>query len=321
MRPLLLRLLFGFAAFAAIADPASAQYPLKQVRFVVPLPAASATDTVARIILQAVSQGLGQAMVVDNKPGADGAIAATEVLRAAPDGYTLLFATNSPLAAVPTMRKIAPYDPVADFTPIAFIGRYLHVVLVHPDVPAKNLAEFFTYPRANPGSLNYGSGGTFQIISTAQLLKIGGISATHVPYKGEPAALVDLIAGRLQFIVATQSTSLPFVKEGKLRPIAVTNSKRSESFPEVPTLIESGVQHFPSLSWAVLVGPAKLPVTMVNRMNKELNAALVRPDVRERLAKNAFEPITSTPDELKTFLKDQQEMWTRTVRELGLQTD
>ena len=321
MRPLLLRLWFGFAAFAAIADPASAQYPLKQVRFVVPLPAASATDTVARIILQPVSQGLGQAMVVDNKPGADGAIAATEVLRAAPDGYTLLFATNSPLAAVPTMRKIAPYDPVADFTPIAFIGRYLHVVLVHPDVPAKNLAEFFTYARANPGSLNYGSGGTFQIISTAQLLKIGGISATHVPYKGEPAALVDLIAGRLQFIVATQSTSLPFVKEGKLRPIAVTNSKRSESFPEVPTLIESGVQHFPSLSWAVLVGPAKLPVTVVDRMNKELNAALVRPDVRERLAKNAFEPITSTPDELKTFLKDQQEMWTRTVRELGLQTD
>ena len=309
------------AALGAAAVPANAQYPSKQVRFVVPLPAASATDTVARIILQSVGQGLGQTMVVDNKPGADGAIAATEVLRAAPDGYTLLFATNSPLAAVPTMRRTPPYDPVADFTPIGFIGRYLHVVLVHPDVPAKSLAEFFAYARTNPGNLNYGSGGTFQIISTAQLLKVGGINMTHVPYKGEPAALVDLIAGRLQFMVATQSTSLPFVKEGKLRAIAVTNSKRSESFPDVPTLIESGVQHFPSLSWAVLVGPAKMPAIVVERMNRELNAALARPDVRERLAKNAFEPITSTPDELKTFLREQQEMWTRTVRELGLQTD
>ena len=321
MLELLRRFIVPLAVLAAAAVPAFAQYPARQVRVVVPLPAASATDTVARILLQQVGQGLGQTVVVDNKPGADGAIAATEVLRATPDGYTLLFATNSPLAAVPTMRKTPPYDPVADFTPIGFIGRYLHVVLVHPDVPAKNLAEFFTYARAHPGTLNYGSGGTFQIISTAQLLKIGGISMTHVPYKGEPAALVDLIAGRLQFMVTTQSTSLPFVKEGKLRAIAVTNSKRSESFPDVPTLIESGDQHFPSLSWAVLVGPAKLPPAVVDRVNKELNVALAKPDVRERLAKNAFEPIISTPEELRTFLRDQQEMWTRTVRELGLQTD
>ena len=321
MLELLRRFIVPLAVLAAAAVPAFAQYPARQVRVVVPLPAASATDTVARILLQQVGQGLGQTVVVDNKPGADGAIAATEVLRATPDGYTLLFATNSPLAAVPTMRKVPPYDPVADFTPIGFIGRYLHVVLVHPDVPAKSLAEFFTYARAHPGTLNYGSGGTFQIISTAQLLKIGGISMTHVPYKGEPAALVDLIAGRLQFMVTTQSTSLPFVKEGKLRAIAVTNSKRSESFPDVPTLIESGVQHFPSLSWAVLVGPAKLPPAVVDRVNKELNVALAKPDVRERLAKNAFEPIISTPEELRTFLRDQQEMWTRTVRELGLQTD
>ena len=321
MFELLRRCLVPFAVFAAAAVPALAQYPAKQVRVVVPLPAASATDTVARILLQQVGQGLGQTVVVDNKPGADGAIAANEVLRAAPDGYTLFFATNSPLAAVPTMRKTPPYDPVADFTPIGFVGRYLHVVLVHPDVPAKTLAEFFTYARAHPGTLNYGSGGTFQIISTAQLLKIGGITMTHVPYKGEPAALVDLIAGRLQFMVTTQSTSLPFVKDGKLRAIAVTNSKRSESFPDVPTLIESGVQHFPSLSWAVLVGPAKMPSNVVERVNKELNAALAKPDVRERLARNAFEPIISTPEELKTFLREQQEMWTRTVRELGLQTD
>ena len=309
------------AVLMAAALPAMAQYPAKQVRVVVPLPPGSATDTVARIVMQPITQGFGHTVVVDNKPGADGAIAAAEVLRATPDGYTLFFATNSPLAAVPTMRKTAPYDPVADFTPIGFIGRYLHVVLVHPEVPAKTLAEFFSHARANPGKINYGSGGTFQIISTAQLIKIAGLNMVHVPYKGEPAALVDLIAGRLQFIVATQSTSLPFVKEGKLRALAVTNSKRSESFPDVPTFLESGIQHFPSLSWAVMVGPAKMPANVVDRINRELNAALNRPDVRERLARNAFEPLVSTPDELRTFLKDQQEMWGRTVRELGLQTD
>jgi len=309
-------------ALAVVAFPAMAQqYPARQVRLVLPLPAASATDTVARIVIQPMAQGLGQQLVVDNRPGADGAIAANEVLRATPDGYTLFFATNSPLAAVPTMRKTPPYDPVADFTPIGFVGRYLHAVLVHPDVPAKTLQEFFSYARANPGKLNYGSGGTFQIISTAQLAKIAGINMTHVPYKGEPAALVDLIAGRLQFIVSTQATSLPFVKEGKLRALAITDSKRSEAWPDVPTLIESGIKTFPTLSWAVLVGPAKLPANVVERVNRELNAALIRPDVRERLARSAFEPVISTPDELRIFIKDQQELWSRTVRELGLQVD
>lgn len=311
----------AFACVTAFAMAQTPQYPTKQIRFVLPLPAGSATDTVARIVFQPMQASLGQTLLVDNRPGADGAISAQEVMRAAPDGYTLLFATNSPLGAVPAMRKTPPYDPLADFTPIGFVGRYLHVVLVHPELPVKNLQELFTYGKAHPGKLNYGSGGTFQIISTAQLLKIGGIDATHVPYKGEPAALIDLIAGRLQFIVSTQSTSLQFVKEGKLRAIAVTNSKRSDDFPGVPTLIESGVQHFPSLSWAVVVGPAKTPAHVVDRVNRELNASLSRPEVRERLFKNAFEPITSTPDELQVFLRDQQQLWQRTVKELGLQTD
>jgi tripartite-type tricarboxylate transporter receptor subunit TctC len=297
------------------------QYPTKQVRLILPLPAASATDTVARVIAQSMSQSFGQQVVVGNKPGADGAISAVEVMRATPDGYTLFFATNSPLAAVPAMHKTPPYDPVTDFTPIGFVGRYLHAVLVHPDIPAKTLWEFFNYARANPGKLNYGSGGTFQIISTANLMKSAGISMVHVPYKGEPAALVDLIAGRLQFIVATQSTSLPFVKDGKLRALAITNSTRSEAWPDVPTLTEAGIKTFPSLSWAVVVGPAKMPANVVDRINRDLNAALVKPDVRERLARAAFEPSVGSPDDLRIFMKDQQELWSRTVRELGLQLD
>ena len=316
------KVLVWLAALAVFPFSAGAQqYPTKQVRLILPLPAASATDTVARVIAQSMSQSFGQQVVVDNKPGADGAISAVEVMRATPDGYTLFFATNSPLAAVPAMHKTPPYDPVTDFTPIGFVGRYLHAVLVHPDIPAKTLGEFFNYARANPGKLNYGSGGTFQIISTANLMKSAGISMVHVPYKGEPAALVDLIAGRLQFIVATQSTSLPFVKEGKLRALAITNGTRSEAWPDVPTLTESGIKTFPSLSWAVVVGPAKMPANVVDRINRDLNAALVRPDVRERLARAAFEPIVGSPDELRIFMKDQQELWSRTVRELGLQLD
>ncbi|MGZ5089790.1 MAG: Bug family tripartite tricarboxylate transporter substrate binding protein [Burkholderiales bacterium] len=312
--------LIWLGALVAITSPGHAQFPSKQVRMVLPLPAGSATDNVARVIAMPLNQAFGQPVVVDNKPGADGAISATEVQRAAPDGHTLLFATNSPLGAVPSMRKTPPYDPIADFTPIGFVGRYLHVVLVHPDVPAKTLNEFFRYARANPGKLNYGSGGTFQIISTAQLIKIGGIDITHVPYKGEPAALVDLIAGRLQFMVATQSTSQQLVKEGKLRALAVTNSKRTDAFPNVPTFIESGINHFPNLSWAVLVGPAKMPASVVERINKDLNVALGREQVREQLARHAFEPIASTPEELRVFIKDQQELWARAVRELGLPT-
>lgn len=314
-------LLAAAAAVAAVAFPAAAQYPARQVRMILPLPAASATDTVARVIAQSMSQGFGQTVLVDNKPGADGAIAAAEVMRATPDGYTLFFATNSPLAAVPAMRKTPPYDPVADFTPIGLIGRYLHAVLVHPDVPAKTLPEFFAYARANPGKLNYGSGATFQLIATVNLMKIAGIDLVHVPYKGDPAALIDLIAGRVQFLVATQSTSLPFVKEGKLRVLAITNSARSEAWPDVPTLTESGIKTFPSLSWAALVGPAKMPANLVDRVNRELNATLVKPDVRERLGRAAFESATSSPDELRAFIKDQQELWGRTVRELGLQVD
>ena len=314
--------LVSLATLAVFSFPAIAQqYPSKRVRLILPLPAGSATDTVARIVAQPMAQALGQQIVVDNKPGADGAIAAAEVLRAAPDGYTLFFATNSPLAAVPAMRKTPPYDPIADFAPVGFVGRYLHVVLVHPDVPAKTLGEFFNYARANPGKLTYGSGATFQLISAANLLKSAGINMLNVPYKGEPAALVDLIAGSLQFIVATQSTSLPFVKEGKLRALAITNSTRSEVWPDVPTLAESGIKAFPSLSWAVVVGPAKMSKNIVDRVNRELNATLVKPDVRERLARTAFEPMVGSPDELRVFIKDQQELWGSAVRELGLQVN
>lgn len=315
-RSLILQLLLGVFCAAAVA-----QYPARAVRMIVPFPGGSTVDAVARIVAQPLAASFSQQVVVDNKPGADGSIAALEVMRAPPDGYTLLFATNSPLAAVPTMRKTPPYDPVADFTPISFVGRYLHFVLVTPGLPVKSMSEFFTHARANQGKLNYGSGGTFHMIATAQLMKLGGISMTHVYYKGEPAALVDLIAGRIQFMVTSQGTSMELVKDGRLRAIATTSTRRSDVLPDVPTLAEAGLPPFAVVPWAALFGPAKMPADVVDRINREMNAALGRVEVREQFARQAIEPSGSTPNELRILLREQLEVWSRNVRELGLQTE
>ena len=319
--PNLRNCLLALAALAVVTPNASAQpYPSKPVRVIVPLPTGTATDTIARILAPPMAQALGQQMVVDNKPGADGAIAGTEAARAAPDGYTLLFGTNSPLAAVPSMRRTPPYDLVADFTPIGLVGRFTHFVLVHPKVPATSMGEFLTHVRANPSKLNYATGNTTGQISIAQLMRVANINMVHVPYKGDPAALIDLIAGRVQFMFATQGQAIAFVKEGKVRPLAVTGAKRSDLAPEVPTLAESGLQ-FPILSWAAVVGPAKMRPEVVVRLNRELNAAMAQPKSQEQIAMQGFETATSTPEELRTFLAQQLDIWTRTVRELGLQTD
>ncbi len=175
--------------------PAAAQYPSKPIRLIVPFPSGSATSTVARILAAPLSQALGQPVVVEDKPGADGAIAGELVAKSPPDGYTLLMATNSPLAAVPLLHKKPPYDPIADFTPISFVGRYTFYLVVHASVPAKTLTELLDYARANPDKLNYATGNTTAILSTGQLLAFGGAKMVHVPYKGEPAAITDMVGG------------------------------------------------------------------------------------------------------------------------------
>src|SRR3954464_14073961 len=181
--------------FAALCWPAHAQFPTKPIRVVVPFPAGSATDTVGRVLSASVSQAVGQPVVVENKAGAGGAVAAAEWAKWPADGYPLLLATNSPLSAVPAMKKVPPYDPVADFTPITDVGRYTFFIVVHPDVPAKSLDEFIAYARANPGKLNYATGNTTGIVSTAFFAAAAGIQMVHVPYKGEPQGSTDLVAG------------------------------------------------------------------------------------------------------------------------------
>jgi len=316
-----LRRAAAIALLALAALPAAAQYPSKPIRIIVPFPAGSATSTVARILAVPLAQALGQPVIVEDKPGADGAIAGEQVAKSAPDGYTLLMATNSPLAAVPLLRKNPPYDPVADFTPISFVGRYTFYLVVHADVPVKTLPELLDYARANPDKLNYATGNTTGILSIGQLLAFGGAKMVHVPYKGEPPAITDMVGGRVQVMFASSTTSLPFVRDGKLRALATTNAKRTVQLPDVPTMAEAGMPRFSIGSWAALFGPAKMPKAVLDRLNHEVNAAMKRPEVREQFERQAFEFAGSTPDELGVFLKDQLEVWGRTIRESGIKPE
>jgi tripartite-type tricarboxylate transporter receptor subunit TctC len=300
---------------------AQAQYPNKPVRVVVPFPAGSSTDIVTRVLASSVSQSLGQTLVVDNKAGADGAIAATEVAKAAPDGYTLLMATNSPMSAVPALKKSPPYDPVADFTPITDVGRYTFFIVVHPSVPAMTLKELIDYARANPGKLNYATGNTSGIVSTAYFASLAKIELVHVPYKGEPQALTDLVAGRVQLMFCSSGTSMPQIRDGKLRPLVTTLGKRSHLLPEVPTIAEAGMPQFSITSWAGLFGPAKMPREIVERLNREFGAAMARADVQAAMEKQAFALTPSTPGELAAFVKEQMESYRRILRAAGVEPD
>jgi tripartite-type tricarboxylate transporter receptor subunit TctC len=308
-------------AFALLAGAAQAQFPAKPIRVVVPFPAGSATDTVARVLSASVSQAIGQPLLVENKAGADGAIAAAEVAKSPADGYTLLMATNSPMSAVPAMKKVPPYDPVADFTPITDVGRYTFFIVVHPDVPAKSLNELIAYARANPAKLNYATGNTTGIVSTAFFAAQAQIRMVHVPYKGEPQALTDLVAGRVQVMFCSSGTSVPMIREGRLRAVVTTLPRRSHLLPEVPTIAEAGMPQFSITSWAGLFGPAKMPRPVVERLNKEFVAAMGRADVQSALEKQAFALSPSSPERLADLVKEQLESYRSTLRAAGVEPE
>ncbi|HEX5611154.1 MAG TPA: tripartite tricarboxylate transporter substrate binding protein [Burkholderiales bacterium] len=316
MKKMVSALALTLAAFSA-----GAQYPTKPIRVVVPFPAGSATDTITRILGQSISSAIGQPIVVDNKPGADGAIAGAEVAKAPADGYTLLMATNSPMSAVPAMKKSPPYDPVNDFTPITDIGRYTFFLYVNVSVPAKTFQELIAHAKANPGKLAYATGNTTGIVSFAQMNALAGIEMLHVPYKGEPQGITDLVGNRVQVMWATPTTGLPHVKDGKLRALVTQLSKRSHLLPEVPTIHEAGMPKFTITSWAALFGPAKLPKDVVARLNKEFHAAMGRADVQAQMEKQAFLMTPSTPEKLAEFTKEQMESYRNILRAAGVQPE
>lgn len=312
----------AFCAVAALTGvntvSATNAYPSKPVHLIVPFPAGSATDTVARILAAPLSTALGQQVVVENKPGADGAIAAAQVARSPADGYTLLMATNSPLAQTPLLRKTSPYDPIADFSPISFIGYNTFYLVIHPDIPAKTLTELLDYARANPNKLTYATGNTTGILSATQLVASAKVEMLQVPYKGEPNAMTDLLSGRVHLMFGTSTTVLPYIQNNKLRAIATSNMQRTHQLPQVPTMAEAGMPDFFIGSWAAVFGPANMPKDVVMRINDEINTVLQRPDIQEQFKSQAFAYSGSTPEELGALLKDQIEVSKRAIRAAGL---
>lgn len=312
---------FVLAAALLVAVPALAQFPNKPIRIVVPFGAGSATDLISRVIGSSVSAAVGQPVIVDNKAGADGAIAAAEVMKAAPDGYTLLMATNSPMSVVPAMKKSPPYDPVADFTPITDIGRYTFFVVVNPGLPVKTLPELVQYAKANPGKINYATGNTTGIVSTALLASLAKIEMVHVPYKTEPLVMPDLVSGRVHMMFASSTTSMPLIRDGKLRALVTTLPKRSHLLPDVPTIAEAGYPTFSIISWAGLYGPAKMPAEVTARLNKEFVAAMGRPDVQEAMQKQAFVLTPSSSEKLAAWTKEQLESYRNILKAVGIQPE
>jgi len=314
------KILVAIAA-ALLAGAAGAQYPNKPIRLIVPFPPGGAAELGARIYAQPLGQALGQPVVIETKPGADGAIAAEAAMKATPDGYTLFYATNTAFSWLPAVRKSPPYDPLADFTPVSLVGQFGFFIFTHPSVPANTLGELLAYIRANPGKLNYGSGNSTSMLATAQLVQQEKLDVVHIPYKGDGPLSVDLLGGRVHFAIATPGTAAPQVKEGKLRVLATLLSSRSPLLPEAPTLAEAGLRPLSITPWGAVFGPAHMPKEVVNRVAQELGIVLKRPDVRESFQKLAFEPRSSTPEALAAFVKDQGEVWRRVVAEVGIKPE
>jgi len=303
---------------ALLAGPllAHAQYPSKPVRAVVAFGTGGATDVIARIIAVSMSQSLGQPVVIDNKPGADGMIAGGEVARSAPDGYTIFFATSTQVSALPSLRKNVPFDPL-DFTPIAGIGNFSFFWAVHPDLPVKSLKELAEYGRANPGKLNAGSSSATATIAPTLLASAGKFQLQVVPYKSETTALNDLISGRIQVMLIT-GTLAQHVRDGRARGLATLLSKRSKTLPDLPTMSEAGMAPFPAVPFMGLFGPAKLPREALERLSRELAATLANPEVRERIERQAMDLNPLSSEAMGALAREQTEVWRRLTREAGI---
>jgi tripartite-type tricarboxylate transporter receptor subunit TctC len=301
----------------AHADP----YPAKPITIVVPFGPGSGTDVVTRAIAQPLGVALKQTVVIENKPGANGAIAATQVARSAPDGYTLLMSTNSPHSAAPSLNKTIAYDPVKDFAALSRVGSFTFMVAVNPDVPARSVAELIAYAKANPGKLSYASGNTSGIVAGETLKHATGIDVLHVPYKSVPQAMNDVLAGRVSIILTDMTPGLPHIKAGTLRALAVTRLKRSTLLPDIPSLHEAGVTDFDMDSWAGLFAPANTPADVVGTLNAELRMIIDNPETKARIAALGFEAFSSTPAELDEFAKVQLVKWTKMIKEAGIEAE
>jgi len=307
---------------ALTALPAAAQqYPAKPVRLVVPFAPGGGSDFTARLIAQRLGERMGQTFLVDNRPGAGGNLGAEQVVKGAPDGYTLLLISAS-YTVNPSVYKLT-FDAVNDITPIVQISGGPYVVAVHPTVQANTLAEFVALAKKQPDKLAYGSSGNGSVmhVSSEYLMHSAGVRVLHVPYKGTGPALSDTIAGNVQIILGAVPTTLPHVKAGRLRALAVTTKKRIAAAPEIPTVAESGYPEYEVTNWHGLVGPKGLPKEIVERLNREVNEAIHGAEMKKQLATDGLEPAGGTPAHFAAILKDEAARWSKVVQEANIKIE
>ena len=314
----MIRLLPLLAALAFASSAAAQGYPSRPVKLVVPFPAGSATDQIARVIGQQLQEALGQPFVVDNKAGAQGSIAAAEVAKASPDGYTLMVTTNTPQAANVSLFKKLNYDPVKDFAPIARLGTISFVLMVRPDFPAKNLKEFIAHAKANPGKLSCGYGSAGSQVSQAMLKSMAKIDFADIPYKGLPQAITDVLGGSLSCTFADLANGLAQMKGDKLRGIGVTSEKRSRLAPEIPAIAEE-LPGYELIAWFALMAPAGTSPDTVARLHKIVDASLAKPEVAARFASLGTDVAPMNPGQLAAFIQSEIAKWAKMTKEAGIQ--
>ncbi|QNP58439.1 tripartite tricarboxylate transporter substrate binding protein [Paenacidovorax monticola] len=317
------QLMAGIAlAAASLCATAQTAYPGKPVTIVVPFSPGGAADIMSRLLAERLNKRLGQPVIVENKPGAGTMIASEYVAKAAPDGYTLLLAASS-LGIAPSLYSKVNYDPVKDFTPVSQVASVVHVLVVHPSIPAKNVGELVTWLKANPTKANYGSvgAGTSTHLEAELFNSVAGVKMQHIPYKGSAPALTDMVGGQLQVMFDAYASSGPFIKDGKVRLLAVTTAQRSQSLPDTPTVAESGLPGYEAMPWLGLVAPAKTPAPVVNKLYAELHEVLKEPEVQDKFRSLGLDIIGSKPEEFGAFLRRDIVKWAKVVKDSGARAD
>ena len=316
----LTRVLAAAAATLACTTVMAQGYPDKPIKAVVPFAAGSATDQIGRAFAQKMQESLGQPIVIDNKPGVNGMLGADAVAKAAPDGYTILIGTNSTNAALKSLMKQLPYDQDKAFAPVAYLGSVPLIMAVHPDVPARTLKEFVDLAKAKPGSINFASASTSQLVSTEMLSGMTGIQLTNVPYKSGPAAMTDLIGGVVQMFSADFAVMLPQVRAGKVRGLAVTSSRRSPAVPELPTVNEAlGLKDYELIAYFAIFAPAGTPPDVIAKLNKAANDAANSKEVQDKFAGIGFAVEPGTPADLARRSVTETAKWAKAIRDAKIE--
>ena len=319
MKRIVLAICAALFTFPAFAQP----YPAKPVRMILAFPPGGPTDINARIFAQKLGESMGQQVIVDNKPGAGGNIAAAEAAKAPADGYTIFYNTSA-ISIAPSLYTKLSYDVLKDYAPVALTATVPLVLVINPGLPAKNVQELVAYAKANPGKMNYGSSGSGTITHLAGALFAAqmGLTMQHIPYKGSAPALVDVAGGQTQMMIDTINTVLPYVKDNRLRALAIAIPRRSAALPEVPTLAEAaGLPGFEMSAWQGIVVPAATPKEIVARLNAEINKAVQNADLRQRLATQGAEPLGGTSEHYAAYIRSELGRWTKVVKDSGARAD